>query len=150
MVRPRKELPENVKKEQAALVNNRTLWDQLAPLLFDKDNLLVLLSLRIAKKQGANVPFSRIGDGIDLGKSQKLADTLDYLVRCGLVRRADNGYTLTDRLGVGFTTFAGTLIRNLQKDLVRQPWLDELVDVLERETELEQAEVKNSVRTKTF
>jgi len=136
--------------EENALTQNSTLWDQLAPLLFNKDNLLLLLVLRTAQKRGTSLPFARVGELTRLGKSQKLVSTLGYLARCGLVRRTDKGYTLTDRLGLGFTNFAERFVKNLNKQLPRQPWLDDLVSVMEQVAKLEEAEAKNSIREKTL
>jgi len=150
MVRPKKEVPAIVEAEEKALTENLTLWDQLAPLLFNKNNLLLLLVLRIAQKQGTSLPFTKVGEYKRLGKSQKLAHTLDYLTRCGLVRRTEKGYALTERLGLSFTNFAEKFVKTLQKSISKQPWLNDLVDVIERIEELEEVEVKNSIKTKTF
>jgi len=138
---PKKQVPVVVETKEK-VPGEKVLWNDLLPLLFNKDFLLSLLVLRTAGRQDTSLSFTKIDEYMGLGKRQKLSDTLDHLVRCGLVEKKDRGYRLTGQLGLPFTGFVGKLVKAVDRDLMKKTWPKDLVQLVER-LEEQEAKTKN-------
>ena len=136
MPRPRKEVEEAVKREIEKIEEKLAIWDLLVPLMFDADNLKILLVLRAADK--GLLSFSRIGEYTRLGKGQKLIDRLNYLIRFGLVQKEGGEYRLTSHLGRSLADLSYRMISLSDKSEILG-WLADLKAVA---MEVEQAQPK--------
>lgn len=114
MARLKKKIAAELRKEIQSALGELTLADQLAPLMFDKDHMAVLLSLMCSYETGG-LSFTQIGDITNLGKSQKLVDTLNHLSGHGLVERTNGNYNLTD-YGYSAATHADRFIEMINSD----------------------------------
>jgi hypothetical protein len=93
--RTKNEIPIHLKKNIEVALAGLTLADQIVPLMFNIENLAILISLREAF-QVKGLSFSQLGEVAGLGKSQKLVDMLRHLGDYGLVKRSTGIYVLTE------------------------------------------------------
>lgn len=107
MPRPRKEVDRVTEEKIEKMQEELAIWDQIFPLIFNGDNLKILLILKSVK---TGLSFSQLGRYTKLGVSQKLADRLNYLARYGLVQKANGNYELTPHLGQSFAELAYRII----------------------------------------
>lgn len=114
MPRPKIEVPKDVVDKVAEAMEELTVADQLVPLIFDKENMAILLILREAH-QTHGLAFSPIGEATELGKSQKLLDLLGHMIEYGLVEHTNSSYALTE-LGMSAANFARNLISAINAD----------------------------------
>ena len=126
MPRRREEVPKRVLQKAKVLEKKWSLANELSALIFRRDNLKLISFMATGQELGG-LPFSRIGDLSGLGTSQKLVDTLNYMVDYGLVAKANGGYKLT-KLGLGTAAFAGRLLNLLSNEERRYPWVKELLE----------------------
>lgn len=110
--RPKKVIANKLRKKINTVLSGLTLADQLVPLMFEKDHLAVLLSL---KQKTDGLTFSLIGDVAGLGRSQKLVDILNHLVDYRLIDKQNGNYTLSD-YGLSAANFAERFIKMITSD----------------------------------
>lgn len=114
MGRPRKQIPEKMRNELKETIDDLLLVDQLMPLMFDKENMSILLSLLMTKDE-KGLPFVSIGEITDLGKSQKLVDRLNLMIDYGIIEKTNGNYNLTE-FGVSAANFTKKLITLVNED----------------------------------
>ncbi len=114
MPRPKIEVPKVLANNITEAMEELTVADQLVPLIFDRDNMAILLILREAH-QTHGLAFSLIGEATELGKSQKLLDLLGHMIEYGLVEHTNSNYALTE-LGMSAAKFAGNLVDAINAD----------------------------------
>jgi len=114
MPRPKKKVPQKLRKEIKKTINELSLADQLMPLMFDVENMSILLALR-KTEDTSGLPFVSLGDVTSLGKSQKLVDRLNLMIAYGLVEKTDNKYKLTE-FGLSAADFSRKLVVMINED----------------------------------
>jgi len=114
MPRPRKRIPQKLEKEIEETMDSLNLAEQLMPLMFDLDNMSILLALKRAHGT-SGLPFVSVGEVTGLGKSQKLVDRLNLMISYGLVERTNGKYDLTE-FGLSAASFAERLVVMINED----------------------------------
>jgi hypothetical protein len=146
MARPKKEIPSDAESEIEKVEKELEIWGPLLTLVFDVDNIKILLFLRAADEANMSMPFSRLGERTKIGKSQRLVDSLNYLTRYGLVQMNKGGYRLTPGLGRSVADFVHRMIK-LSDKIGNLRWLKSFKEDVE-EAERAESEMKKEI-TKT-
>jgi hypothetical protein len=137
MPRPKIEVPKDIVDKVAEAMEELTVADQLVPLVFDKENMAILLILREAY-QSHGLAFSAIGEATGLGKSQKLLDLLRHMIEYGLVEHTNSSYALTE-LGMSTANFAHRFVSAINAD----PEVAKKVGLADRYSMIQYAEKKS-------
>jgi hypothetical protein len=149
MARLKKEIPNDLKKHLDSALGDLHLASQIVPLMFDKDHMAILLSLKVSSEAGG-LSFSQLGDVTKLGKSQKLVDFLGHLSGYGFIEKTNGNYELTD---YGLSA-AGFVVRfldlvNQDPDIARSSPLAGHKAVIHSVNQRYAASIKNKVKQST-
>ena len=134
MPRPENKLPTELEQELAETKTDLDLAAQIMPLMFDMDNMSILLALEKTATTGG-LPFVSLGKATQLGTSQKLVDRLNLMIGYGFVEKPNGKYRLTE-YGTSAADFAKKIVQlvNTDETLARKAGLKGHLQIIE-ETE---------------
>jgi len=140
-----------IEEEITKVKEKITLAEEYLPLIFDETNITVLAIL-LKARHANGLPFSRIGEEAEIGKSQKLATVLNTLRNYSLIYKTNGNYDLTE-IGVAAAEVAERLVtiihtKATQTQKVNMPTMQKGYQIFSKYSKLaeEQAKIAERVR----